>query len=98
MPQPRRYDIELSEPDHSEEWTNLTLEEAAARMDDLTSVGADVIVSDWKEDCGFCHGTCCNPDNVFSDCPACQGSGKRAEPWEWSHDDLPLSVVMTVAQ
>lgn len=34
-----------------DEYAGLTLEEAASRMDDLTGVGADVILADFDEDC-----------------------------------------------
>lgn len=36
--------------DREEEYPNLSLDEAAARMDDLTGVGADVILSDLDSD------------------------------------------------
>lgn len=39
-----------------EEWANLNIGEAAIRMEDLTGVGADLILSDFDEDCGRCGG------------------------------------------
>lgn len=54
--------------DREEEYSGLTLEEAAARMEDLTGVEAAMILADFEEACGRCEGTGEIPDR-------CDGTG-----------------------
>lgn len=74
-----KFAVEESYPacDFDDHWAGLSLEEAAARMDDLTGVGADVILSDFDEGC-----------------MACDGTGKRSEPWEWTDEETEREAVM----
>lgn len=86
-----------------DEYPGLTLDEAASRMDDLTGVGADVILADFDEPCGRCQG---RGRGIFSEdvgsaierfegaCPTCHGTGKRSEPWEWTDEDTGREVTM----
>ena len=86
-----------------DEYPGLTLEEAASRMDDLTGVGADVILSDWDENCPTCRGFGYaealggpNVDKVVRRvaCWECHGTGKRSDPWEWVDDETGREVTM----
>lgn len=84
-----------------EEWPGLTLEEAAHRMDDLTGVGADVILSDFDEDCVFCggrgeRGTWVNElqREMVGSCHDCHRTGKRRDPWEYVDPETGREVVM----
>lgn len=84
--------------DREDEYTGLTLEEAASRMDDLTGVGADVILADFDEACGECEGK--GEEGFYDagrlcwrDCATCGGSGKR-ERWEWTDPESGREVVM----
>lgn len=63
-------------------------------MDDLTGVGADVILADFDEDCHMCHGTRKAPNNIFG-CSACANTGKRPDPWEWTDDETGRKVIMS---
>jgi hypothetical protein len=51
MVEPTRYRIVETYPylDREEEWTDLTLDEAAIRYEDLTPMGADEVLSDIEE-------------------------------------------------
>lgn len=90
--------------DREEEWPGLSLEEAASRMDDLTGVGADVILADFEEDCVACGGKGRIKINDVIDehgpidytigCTACLGSGKRRDPWEWVDSESGREVTM----
>lgn len=82
---------------HEEEWPNLSLEEAAARMDGLTGVGADVILADFDEDCGACEGSGkggFRKGRERYDCPECHGTGKRSDPWEFIDPETGRDVMM----
>lgn len=65
--------------DREDEYTGLTLEEAAHRMDDLTGIGADVILSDWAEPCSNCEGAAAFFDGP---CTVCGGTGGWPGPWK----------------
>ena len=70
-----------------DEYPGLTLDEAASRMDDLTGVGADVILADLDEDCAFCMGS-------PSTCVACGGTTRGNLPWKWTDEDTGREVTM----
>lgn len=99
MTEPTLYRIldEFPYLDREDEYPNLALAETAARMEDLTGVGADVILADFDEDCGRCGGGgklatgCMTPDVP---CDTCHGTGKRSEPWEWTDDETGREVTM----
>lgn len=74
-----------------DEFPNLTLAEAAGRMEDLTGVKADVILADFDEGCNTCDGTGSVPGWP---CAACHGTGKRSDPWEWVDDENGREVTM----
>lgn len=95
MSRPRRFRIEEFLRDEEGEWRGLSLEAAAHQVDDLTGIGADVILSDWDEDCHMCEGTGKACGNIFG-CSTCGGSGKRGEPWEWTDDETGRRVVMSM--
>lgn len=86
--------------DREEEYGDLTLDEAATRMEDLTGVGADTILADFDEDCTNCEGcgrlltTRAGGNPATYDCPACLGAGKRREPWEWVDDETGREVTL----
>lgn len=89
--------FEIEEDDQgygSYDYKGLTLGEAAARMEDLTGIHADVILADFEEACSVCHGTGCQMNNIFGDCSACFGTGKRREPWEWENEERGKRVVL----
>jgi hypothetical protein len=80
-----------------DEYPGLTLDEAASRMDDLSGVGADVILSDFAEPCERCegegereHGEPPRPDV----CDYCDGDGRWPGPWEWTDPDTGREVTM----
>jgi hypothetical protein len=86
-----------------EEWSGLSLGEAAIRMDDLTGVGADLVLSDFDEDCTACNGhgvrvreahEIQHSDELENTCGACHGTGKRREPWEWEDDETGREVTL----
>lgn len=76
-----------------EEYPGLTLEEAAHRMDDLTGVGADVILADFEESCERCVGKGWLTAPSMK-CPTCHGAGKRSDPWEWVDPETGREVTM----
>lgn len=90
--------------DREDEYTGLTLEEAAARMDDLTGVGADVILSDWGEPCERCkgHGVIEQKTGMYLlgfpptrvPCSTCGGTGTWPGPWKWKDDETGREVTM----
>lgn len=80
-----------------EEWGGLSLGEAAIKMDDLTGVGADLILSDFDEDCAACEGKGEVPTAniaVWEFCTACHGIGKRREPWTYNDDETGREVTL----
>lgn len=83
--------------DREEEYTGLTLEEAAHRMDDLTGVGADVILSDWGEPCPACGGTGWGQREgkwTSEHCATCHCDGKWPGPWDWTDKETGREVTM----
>jgi hypothetical protein len=93
--------------DREDEYTGLTLEEAAARMDDLTGVGADLILSDWDEPCERCEGIGSlgfeikpgGPQGfagvlTSNHCPDCGGTGKWPGPWKWTDPETGREFTM----
>lgn len=91
--------------DRYEEYPGLTLDEAAHKMDDLTGVGADVILADYDEGCARCTTkpmaragqleVSADGDNWrWIECPDCHGTGKRAEPWGWTDEETGREVTM----
>jgi hypothetical protein len=110
MTEPILYRILDSYPylEREDEYSRLTLEEAAVRMDDLTGVGEDVILADWDERCQTCEGhdqhRVVNPDwpsgkgeyieKTDETCPDCGGDGKWAGPWVWKDDETGREVTM----
>lgn len=80
-----------------DEYPGLTLEAAAAKMEDLTGVGADVILADVEDDCPLCHASGCNPRDVTKDCPACHGSCIVGE-WEWEDTETGREVTMRLEE
>ena len=86
--------------EREDEYTGLTLEEAAIRMDDLTGCGEDVILADWDEPCERCKGSGKKThvgtvgDPVTVNCGTCDGDGKWAGPWEFSDDETNRAVTM----
>jgi hypothetical protein len=85
-----------------EEWANLNIGEAAIRMEDLTGVGADLILSDFDEACGGCKGTgwmvqfglLPGSDDEEVRCPICHGTGKRRDPWEFTDEETGREVTL----
>lgn len=87
--------------EREDEYTGLTLEEAAIRMDDLTGCGAeDMILSDWDERCERCGGSGKKThvgtvgDPVTVDCGTCDGTGKWPGPWCWTDEENGREVTM----
>lgn len=82
--------------EREDEYTGLTITEAAIRMDDLTGCGEDVILSDWDEKCDGCKGNGLRDAGNFTAirCPDCGGDGEWPGPWEWSDDDTNRTVTM----
>lgn len=85
--------------EREDEYPGLTLAEAAIRMDDLTGVGEDVILSDWDEPCERCKGSGRTHEAVGfgadgHTCPDCGGDGKWPGPWEWSDPETGREVTM----
>jgi len=105
---PDRYRIIDAFPylDREEEYTDLTLEEAAAKMEDLTGIGADVILADFDENCAKCEGAgrvwlpiawhrgATPAEQIKGECDACHGTGKRRDPWEWSDPETGREVTL----
>lgn len=77
--------------EREDEYTGLTLEEAAIRMDDLTGCGEDVILSDWDEPCGFCGGERWTAGGA---CRVCNATGKWPGPWCWTDEETGREVTM----
>lgn len=76
-----------------DEYRGLPLEEAAHKMDDLTGVGADVILADFDEPCERCGGQGgAHTDDAFLRCPFCNGTRKRSDPWEWTDPETGREV------
>lgn len=86
--------------DREDEYSGLTLTEAAVRMDDLTGCGEDVILADWDEPCPDCEGATRVPYEPIptmlttKDCTTCGRSGKWPGPWEWKDDETNREVTM----
>lgn len=83
--------------DREEEYAGLTLEEAAHRMDDLTGVGADVIMSDWGESCPDCGGTGWGQQEgkwTAEHCATCRNTGKWPGPWKHTDEETGREVTM----
>jgi DnaJ-class molecular chaperone len=81
---------------------NLTLEQAAVRMDDLIDVSEQTILEDWGEPCEGCGGTgekdAAQGDvHISAPCSACGGDGKWAGPWEHTDEETGREVTMTRA-
>lgn len=101
MTEPTLYRIVEENPylGAEDDWGGLTLDEAAHKMDDLTSCGADVILADFDEDCTACHGTgehvdIDRPEVPGFPCKACACTGKRSEPWEWTDPETGREVTL----
>jgi hypothetical protein len=82
--------------EREDEYSGLTLAEAAIRMDDLTGCGEDVILSDFDEGCTACdgHGWQQGLPGERRKCVACHGDCKRREPWNWEDDETSRTVTM----
>lgn len=87
-------------PDDSgdERWEVGTVEGLEARLDDLTSIGGDTVLSDFGEDCERCggygkaraHRGESQPRNYV--CPNCQGTGKAMNFWRWTDPETGIEV------
>lgn len=103
-PDPPLYRIVEENPylNLEEEWPGLTLAEAASRMEDLTGVGADIILSDFDEACANCGGRGYyrggdaphDETAIGETCDVCHGTGKRGEPWEWTDPETGREITM----
>lgn len=91
--------------DREDEYPGLTLSEAAAKIEDLTPVGADVVLTDWDEPCDMCQGlgTTIDPTELSPfrgfrrkrvDCPHCGGDGFWPGPWKWTNEETGREVTM----
>jgi hypothetical protein len=86
--------------EREDEYTGLTLEEAAIRMDDLTGCGEDVILADWDEPCERCGGYGKararegDPGSRKYICEDCGGTGKWPGPWEFTDPETGREVTM----
>lgn len=83
--------------EREDEYSGLTLTEAAIRMDDLTGCGADVILADWDEPCELCGGTGWGQRDgkwTSEHCSACGTTGTWPGPWEWRDDETNREVTM----
>ena len=84
--------------EREDEYSGLTLTEAAIRMDDLTGCGEDVILADWDERCERCGGEgflAPRPGERHArGCSSCRNSGKWPGPWEWKDDETGREVTM----
>lgn len=86
--------------DREDEYPGLTLDEATAKMEDLTGVGADVILADVQEACtrcerrpGFIEVTSHGDDWRWIECPSCHGS-KIVGEWDWEDIETGREVTL----
>jgi len=91
--------------DREDEYAGLTLEEAAARMEDLIGVKAEVVISDWDEPCPDCSGpdepksvgrrwADEAPHTITKTCATCGGDGKWPGPWQETDEETGREVTM----
>jgi hypothetical protein len=79
---------------------NLTLQQAAIRMDDLIDVGEQTILEDWGEPCERCGGygkaraRKGDPGSRKYICEDCNGDGKWSGPWEHTDEETGREVTM----